>query len=76
MSNTQGPLLLVDWGSWPAHLRFTNHRYHEINSSRRFHTRKQIRRKAYKRGFILHYLNHRGVYVPFYWNRPTHTPKP
>lgn len=68
--NPRGPLLLADWGSWPPHLQFTNHRYHEINSSRRFHTRRQIRKAAQGRGFILHYLNHRGVYVPYRWYRP------
>lgn len=68
--NPRGPLLVVDWGSWQPHLKFTNHRYHAINGSQRFHTRRQIRRKTKGRGFILHYLNHRGVYVPFYWGKP------
>jgi len=68
--NPRGPLLVADWGSWPPHLKFTNHRYHEIATNRRFHTRRQIRKAAQGRGFVLHYLNHHGRYVPYRWYRP------
>lgn len=65
-----GPLLIVDWGVWPRHLQFTTHRYHEIGTNRKFKSRRTLRAAALGRGWVLHYLNARGIYVPFHWERP------
>lgn len=62
--------MLIDWGSWPKHLEFTSHRYHELGTGRRFRNIRQARKATNNRPIVLHYLSNKGNYVPYKWIRP------